>query len=88
MVGREVELYVCNSGEDEVGGYERLLDAAMTGDTALFAREDGVLEAWRIVEPVLSASGNLHSYECGSDGPEAADRILDGGDGWHAPSSE
>jgi glucose-6-phosphate 1-dehydrogenase len=88
MLGRQVELYVCNSGEDEVGGYERLIDAAMTGDTALFAREDGVLEAWRIVDPARSASAKVHGYECGSEGPEAAGRILDGGDRWHAPSSE
>ena len=37
----------------EMEAYERLLGAAMEGDGALFAREDYVEEAWRIVDPVL-----------------------------------
>ena len=38
---------------DEMDAYERVLGAAMAGDSTLFAREDYVEEAWRIVEPVL-----------------------------------
>ena len=37
---------------DEMDAYERVLGAAMDGDSTLFAREDYVEEAWRIVEPV------------------------------------
>ena len=33
--------------------YERLLGDAMKGDATLFAREDYVEAAWRIVDPVL-----------------------------------
>ena len=33
--------------------YERLLGDAMQGDPTLFARQDTVEAAWRIVEPVL-----------------------------------
>ena len=40
---------------DEMGAYERLLGEAMKGDATLFAREDYVEEAWRIVDPVLKA---------------------------------
>jgi glucose-6-phosphate 1-dehydrogenase len=87
MVGRFVELFVCNSGADEVGGYERLIGAAMVGDTALFAREDGVLEAWRIVDPVLRSQAPAHRYERGSWGPQEADRIV-GSDRWLLPSDE
>jgi len=33
--------------------YERLLGDALAGDSTLFAREDTVEAAWRIVDPVL-----------------------------------
>ena len=39
----------------EMDAYERVLTDAMAGDPTLFAREDYVEEAWRIVDPVLSA---------------------------------
>jgi glucose-6-phosphate 1-dehydrogenase len=87
MVGRPVELFVCNSGGDEVGGYERLIGAAMAGDTALFARADGVLEAWRIVDPALRAKEPVHLYERGSWGPAAAERVVRS-DRWYLPSDE
>ena len=87
MRARPLELFVCNSGADEIGGYERLIGAAMDGDASLFAREDGVLEAWRIVDPVLPAAGPVHVYERRSWGPKEADRVVRG-DRWHAPSSD
>ena len=40
---------------DEMDAYERVLGDAMDGDATLFAREDYVEEAWRIVDPVLKA---------------------------------
>jgi glucose-6-phosphate 1-dehydrogenase len=45
MEGRDIELFVCNATTEEVGAYERLIGAALVGDTSLFARDDGVLEA-------------------------------------------
>lgn len=87
MVGRPVELFVCNADTEEVGGYERLIGAAMIGDTSLFAREDGVLEAWRIVDPVLYAPQPVHSYARGSWGPAAADRLV-APDRWYLPSDD
>src|SRR5947199_6665658 len=41
---------------DEMEAYERVLGDAMAGDATLFAREDYVEEAWRIVDPALKAS--------------------------------
>ena len=41
---------------DEMDAYERVLGDAMAGDSTLFAREDYVEEAWRIVEPVLKGT--------------------------------
>ena len=40
---------------EEMDAYERVLGDAMQGDATLFAREDYVEEAWRIVDPVLKA---------------------------------
>ena len=45
---------------DEMDAYERLLGDAMAGDPTLFAREDYVEEAWRIVDPVLKAEHSYH----------------------------
>ena len=39
----------------EMDAYERVLGDAMAGDATLFAREDYVEEAWRIVDPALKA---------------------------------
>ena len=43
--------------------YERVLGAAMEGDATLFARQDYVEEAWRIVDPVLAGSTPVYPYE-------------------------
>jgi glucose-6-phosphate 1-dehydrogenase len=86
MAGREVELLVCSSGEDEMSAYERLLGAALRGDPTLFAREDGVLEAWRIVDPVLHGPASPKIYERGSSGPARAASIIADGAGWHVPA--
>jgi glucose-6-phosphate 1-dehydrogenase len=56
----------------------------MEGDASLFAREDGVLEAWRIVDAVLPATGPVHVYEPGTWGPDEADRVVRA-DRWHEP---
>ena len=85
MRGDEVELFVCNTRDDEAGAYERLIGDAMRGDATLFAREDGVEEAWRIVDPVLRKPTPVHVYERGSWGPEEAGRMTEKLGGWHAP---
>ena len=46
---------------DEMDAYERLLGDAMKGDATLFAREDYVEEAWRIVDPVLKADTPVYA---------------------------
>jgi glucose-6-phosphate 1-dehydrogenase len=42
-----------NPRADEIDAYERVLGDAMQGDATLFAREDYVEEAWRIVDPAF-----------------------------------
>jgi glucose-6-phosphate 1-dehydrogenase len=65
--------------------YERLLYAALTGDRQLFAREDGIEQTWRIVQPLLDTPGEVQRYEPGSWGPEAAQSLLRGHHGWQQP---
>ncbi len=61
-------------------GYERLLHDVMVGNPMLFQRADFVDEGWRMVEPLLQAwqqpDNTLPNYASGSDGPEAADKLL------------
>jgi glucose-6-phosphate 1-dehydrogenase len=84
LVGDDVELYVCNGAEDEMGAYERLIGDAIMGDPTLFTRDDAVLEAWRIIEPLLHMTTPLHTYERGSWGPREADLLAHHGDRWRA----
>ena len=58
---------------DEMDAYERVLGDAMHGDATLFAREDYVEEAWRIVDPVLKAGTPVYEYEPGTWGPKEVD---------------
>ena len=88
MTGEEVELFVCDTRDDEMEAYERLIGDAMRGDATLFARQDAVEAAWRIVDPVLGNSTPLHDYEPGSWGPREADAMIADFGGWRDPSVE
>ena len=69
---------------DEMDAYERVLGAAMVGETTLFARQDDVEEAWRIVDPVLKKYTPLYEYERNTWGPDEVERVAPPG-GWHDP---
>ena len=88
MRGEDVELIACHDRTDEMAPYERLLRDAMRGDQMLFAREDSVEEAWRVVDPVLGSRTPLFEYESGTWGPAEADRLLQNGAGWHNPEQD
>jgi glucose-6-phosphate 1-dehydrogenase len=62
--------------------YERLLDDALAGDLRRFARQDGVEEAWRIVDNVLDLDDQPCTYPRGSWGPREADDLI-GEHRWH-----
>ena len=66
--------------------YDRLIGAALDGDRWLFARQDTVEAAWRVVDPVLGDVTPVHPYARGSWGPKEADRLLASGDTWHDPA--
>ncbi|MGA2416508.1 MAG: glucose-6-phosphate dehydrogenase [Candidatus Sulfotelmatobacter sp.] len=69
---------------DEMDAYERVLGAAMAVDSTLFAREDYVEEAWRIVEPILKKKTAIYQYAPGTWGPGEVERVSPPG-GWHNP---
>jgi glucose-6-phosphate 1-dehydrogenase len=65
--------------------YDRLIGAALSGDRGMFARQDNVEQAWRVVDPVLGDVVPVHSYAKGSWGPKEADALLHNGDVWADP---
>ena len=68
-VGEPVELLASRRpGANEMDAYERVLGDAMNGDRTLFARQDYVEEAWRIVDPVLKKTTPVYEYEAGTLG--------------------
>jgi len=71
---------------DEMDAYERVLGDAMVGDPTLFAREDNVEEAWRIVDPVLKAGTPVYEYEPGTWGPKEVDQNVTPPGGWQNPT--
>ncbi len=77
-------LGVRHPGPGEMDAYERVLGDAMAGDATLFAREDYVEEAWRIVDPVLKADTSLYEYEPNTWGPKEVDQVTPLG-GWQNP---
>lgn len=70
------------SGNYLPDAYERLLLDAMLGDSTLYARSDALEVSWGIIDPIVERwkkelGRNLHRYPAGSDGPEAARKMLE-----------
>jgi glucose-6-phosphate 1-dehydrogenase len=87
MAGKETELLAFRHPDsEEMDAYERLLGDALKGDATLFAREDYVEEAWRIVDPVLKAGTPVYEYEPKSWGPLEVDQKLSPAGGWRNPA--
>jgi glucose-6-phosphate 1-dehydrogenase len=78
------EMVATSSDAGDMDAYERLLSAAMAGDKSLFAREDYVEEAWRIVDPVLKKGTPIYEYAQGTWGPAEVARVTPPG-GWDSP---
>jgi len=89
MVGRMSELEVVRHREGvQEDAYERLLGDAMAGDATLFARQDAVEAAWRVVDPILEDSRPVITYPKGSWGPPEARALLGHGDVWLDPAGD
>ena len=76
-----------NPTPDEMDAYERLLGAVIEGDSTLFARQDYVEEAWRIVDPVLAMNVPVHPYFPHTWGPSEVMNVTPPG-GWANPVVE
>jgi glucose-6-phosphate 1-dehydrogenase len=86
MRGRTTELVASqHPAAGEADAYERVLGDAMDGDATLFARQDYVEEAWRIVDAVLKSETRLYDYRPGTWGPLAATRRFSPPGGWSCP---
>jgi glucose-6-phosphate 1-dehydrogenase len=85
MTGDSVELMLSERAASLIPPYQRLLGDAMRGNDELFGREDVVDAQWRIVQPILVNPPPCETYEPGTWGPEAADKLI-GADGpWRNP---
>ncbi|WP_255460560.1 glucose-6-phosphate dehydrogenase [Edaphobacter albus] len=88
-----VELEACrHPRSEEMEAYERVITDAMAGDSTLFARQDYVEEAWRIVDPVLKINTPVYPYVSNTWGPadvpsESLSNVTPPG-GWQSPLAE
>ena len=88
MAGQPFELLASrHPGAEEMDAYERVLGDAIVGDRTLFAREDYVEEAWRIVDPVLDAPTPAYAYEPGTWGPKEVEPAVVPHGGWQNPQA-
>jgi len=80
-----LDMEFAQEGGEGATPYEVLLQAAMTGNSTRFIRQDAVEETWRIVQPLLDSPPQVHPYEKGSWGPPAADALVAAHGGWRTP---
>jgi len=86
MIGQTVEMVASHwPGTEDTDAYARVLGDAMAGDATLFAREDYVEEAWRIVDPILKQSTPVYEYEPHTWGPREAHHLVSPVGGWQDP---
>ena len=79
--GHNLELVATHHHDGaETDPYAELLGDALHGETFRFARQDYVLEAWRIVEFLLNLDSRPTEYEPGSWGPPEAQTLIP--EGW------
>jgi glucose-6-phosphate 1-dehydrogenase len=81
----DLDVEFAEEGGEGPTPYEVLLYDAMRGDSKRFTRQDGVEEAWRILEPLLDERPPVQPYAKGSWGPSDADRLVSGYGGWRDP---
>ncbi len=86
---RSVEMIASRHARpEEMEAYARVLGDAMAGDAALFARQDYVEQAWRIVDPILKADTPVYQYDPQTWGPEAMEKAVQPPGGWHVPNPD
>jgi glucose-6-phosphate 1-dehydrogenase len=83
-------LYGTSFSSQSPEAYERLILDAMRGDATLFTGDDETRTQWSIAEPILetwheAGEPPLETYEAGSAGPAAAEKLLTGDRRWSRP---
>lgn len=89
MHGRASELLMCDEEAGATGPYERLIGDALRGDPTLFARQDSIEAAWRIVDEVIRREDDTEprAYSAGSWGPDEASALAADIGGWQNPGA-
>ena len=64
---------------ESLEAYERLLLEVLDGDQTFFTRADEVDRLWQVIQPLLDDRPQVHPYEPGSWGPDAALGLAAGG---------
>jgi glucose-6-phosphate 1-dehydrogenase len=85
MHGRSDELLMCDAEAGAHSAYERLIGDALRGDPTLFARQDSIEAAWKIVDDVIDERSAPLTYDAGSWGPSETDALAEDSGGWYAP---
>ncbi len=80
----QLDMEFKDQGGEGATPYEVLLQAAMTGQTVRFTRQDTVEEEWRIMQPLLDAPPPVQTYAPGSWGPDTKKLLGDCGP-WRGP---
>jgi glucose-6-phosphate 1-dehydrogenase len=83
---RELE-YAGQAGDQMMRPYDRLIGAALAGERYLFARQDTVEAAWRVVQQILGDVVPVTGYQRASWGPATANALLPAGETWHDPAA-
>lgn len=91
MRGRDTELLMCDAETGAMSAYERLIGDALRGDPSLFARQDSIEAAWRIVDGIAAGAPSVAApplaYARGSRGPAAAEAMAADIGGWVDPGT-
>jgi len=89
MRGRASELLMCDDEAGSMSAYERLIGDALRGDPTLFARQDAIEAAWRVVDGLVAGAAGSGAaprpYAQGSWGPAEADALAADAGGWRDP---
>ncbi|MGH8867062.1 MAG: glucose-6-phosphate dehydrogenase [Actinomycetes bacterium] len=86
MAPQVEELSLAHDPGSDMRPYDRLIGAALAGERWLFARQETVEAAWKVVGPVLGDAVPVHPYAKGTWGPAEADRLLPKGESWLNPT--
>src|SRR3954470_17152949 len=80
-----LDMQFADEGGEGPAPYEVLLLAALRGQSPRFTRQDGVEQAWRVMQPLLDDPPPVHAYAKGTWGPDACDDLVAGHGRWHGP---